>query len=323
MSSTKTLIEWGVISKVESVYGTDPTPTTSDGIVAIDMPEPDMNYIHDGSRGQNPVGGQLAGVGRSGRGAKLAIDSQMLLPGAAYAAGVFGNLHLWLRCAGFAAIVDVTVSAEKWTYTPEVSTLESCTIYTYKQGQLYKLTGGYGDFTISADGPVVPTWAFEFEGIGVIPTDVAVPTLTYINGDKDPQKALNATLLTLGGYGTAVVRGFEFSLNRPLSARANDNSVGGHAGFTPGIRDPKLVVTVEADAIATYDPYTIAEVATATDITLIIGAAQYSQWKLNMDQAELVDVREAEDGPTALWELEFSAKASAVGANDDLEFVTD
>ena len=169
----------------------------------------------------------------------------------------------------------------------------------------------------------MPIWTFEFQGVGVLPTDVAQPVVTYINGANTPPKSLGAGLLAIGGYTTAVLRSWEFTLNRDMSVRADDNSAAGHAGFTPGGRDVKLSVVIEADALATYDPYALSEASTPVALALQVGTAQYDQFTINLPQAEISDVEEGDDGATAIWEIEYTGVVSAIGLNDDVDFLMD
>lgn len=323
MSSNKTLNRYGLLAVDEITYGTFVAPVVTDGILPIEIPDVDFPYIHDGSRGRSPTGGMLSSVGLTGRGASLDFDTHMILPGVAYAVLVEGNLGRMLRYSGFQATTDFTVSAEKYTYDPENGGFDSGSFRVHREGEQWDIAGGYGSFSIAAEGPVVPVWSFSVLGRGnALPTDVTLPAITYINGSREPPKATNISLV-IGAYTTAVVRGFEFSLNRDMSPRADDNAAG-HAGFTPGtIDDPRLVVTVEADALATFNPKSIAELGTTQAVSLVIGTAQYDRWKLNMTTSELVEVRKADDGPTALWELEFIGKVSAPGQQDQVQFVTD
>lgn len=323
MSSVKTLNEWGVLAKDEVTYGTFLAPAVTDGILCSELPEPSFDYIHDGGRGISPTGGFLSGVGRSGRGGALAAVSQMILPGAAYSASVFPNLDRWLRYCGFASTVVTTPSSESYTFDPEASGFDSGSLRVYREGQQFDIAGAYGTFSIAADGPEVPVWSFEFQGImNALPVIMALPAITYINGTKEPPKSENVSL-TIGAYTAGVLKSWEFTLNRELSRRVNDNATESHAGYTPGNRDPRLMLVIEADLLATFDPYTLAENQTAQAVSLQIGATQYSKWKLSLPTAEIVNVSEGAEGATAMWELEIQGKVSAPALQNDVQFVMD
>jgi len=325
MSSIKTLNQYGLAADDEVTYGTFVVPTpASDGVLPAEQPEPAYDYLYDGARGRGPMGGQLSGVGVTGRGMTLQMLAHQLLPGAAYSAVLQPSLERLMRYCGFATTLDVTPGSESYILAPESAGFDSGSLHIWSMHELWAMAGAYGTFGIEADGPVIPMWTFDFQGIGnAIHTDVTpVPAIGYLNATKAPQKAVNI-VLTIGAYAVGTVRGFEFSLNRDLSARANDNSAVTHAGFTPGNRAPRLTVTMERELTATFNPYSLMEAGTLQNTHLTIGSAQYSKWALAMATAEIMSVEKEEDGNTALWVIELEGKNSTPQLQDDVVFTFD
>lgn len=318
MSANKTLNQWGVVVKDEVAYGDGTATALTDGVLVVEMPETDLDYVHDGSRGRNPAGGgQLISVGQAGRGGTFQLQTQMMLP-SAFTGDPITSLDELIRWCGFE---DTTVLDTSREYTPLPEGLESGSVVVYKQGQEYDFAGVYGTFGFAFDGPEVPLWTFDMVGIGSLPTDLAMPTVVYTThlGSTVPGKALNLSL-TLGAVTTLKLRSAEFALNRETSPRADDNSAGGHAGYTLGNRDPRLTVVVEAEALTTLDPYTLAEGSTTQDTHFTIAQGSRA-WKFQLPQGEVVSVEDGEDGATALWEIEIAGRVSAPGLQDDISIL--
>jgi hypothetical protein len=325
MSSVKTLNQYGFAAIDEAAYADAESPVlANDGILPSEQPEPAFNYLFDGTRGRSPMGGHLSGVGPTGRGMTLALLAHMTLPEVAYSASAQPSLERLMRYCGFKSQLDVSGGSEKYTLTPESTDFDSGSFSIYTMGELWSMSGAYGTFSIAADGPVIPTWSFDFQGIGTsLMSDVTpVPAITYLNAAKKPYKA-TGIVLTLGSYAAGVVRSFEFALNRDLSPRANENLAGGHLGFSPGNHDPRLTVTIERQLTGTFNPYSLMEAGTAQNTHLTINTVQYKKWKLTMAQAEIVSVSKEEDGSTALWVIELQGKVSSPELNDDLVFLFD
>jgi hypothetical protein len=265
----------------------------------------------------------------------------MIGAGAAYSASVFSSLHTFLRACGLEATGSFTGGSERWRFAPEVGPtgLESLTIETYLDGQMYKLYGAYGTFEIGAEGPVIPQWDFNFVGIADKPTDAAIPSITnYPPATRIPPKAEN-TAFTLGTFVTgAIVRRWRFVSGREHDTpRANQNTANAHAGFTPGGYAPTLEVTVEKTNLTTtpfhtatlLNPYELKELGTLLICNLVVGQTQYNRFKIGAGltgaeaQAQIVDVQDGEDGPTSTWDLTIEFKPSSYTLNDAFVITVD
>lgn len=326
MTSIKTLTRYGVRGVIEASYGAGGTPGATDGLLPMEANEVDLEYLHDGQRGANPVGGQMTRAEQSGLGAAYDLATHCYTPGIAYSATELPSVDRMLRAAGFQRIDDF-VAPTSVIYDPETTPggLESLFLEVFMRAQQYNIKGAYCDLTIAVDGPGIPLWTFSFQhGIGVLPTDVVVPAITYPHvDDQKPQKATSIAL-ALGAFTGGVVRGFEFALNREIGPRADDNS-GGHKGATPGNRDPQITVRIEAATLGalgatTIDPYTLKDAGTEFAFSLQVGSVASKQWKISMPHGQILDVNEAEDGASAIWELLIGG-GNNVGSQDDVQFV--
>ena len=323
MSSTKLTTRWGVLADLEASYGAGATLTAgADGHLVVEEPVPEMSFIDEGERRLAAASvGRLLKTGPTGRQFVTPIVMELVGAAVAYSATQFPNIHKFLLASGFAGVNDTTVGVEKWTYTPESSGFDSLGVEIYLRGHKYILTSGYCDWVLAADGPVIPRSEFTLSAIGGVPTDLALPAITYPDPTTQPPKAVDMTF-TLNAVATTVLRSFTLTLGREIAPRADDNS-SGHAGFSPGRRAPTLEVLIEAEAVATFDPYTLQNDATAQVIAAYWGSTQYNRFKIDSSNAVLSAVSEDADGPTALWALTYELSVSQPTLEDDLTLIAD
>lgn len=341
MSSPKTRNAWGLMAKVESTYGTPVALAgANDGVLTHEIPEPDFKeFLFDGNRGQTPGGAGNLRAPQVGRVGKLKTVHQAIGGGAAYSASVFPpGLHAFLRASGFEATGSFGGGAEKWAYAPEIGPtgLDSLTMEAYLEGQLFKLYGAYGNFSIEADGPVIPLWTFDWLGIGDAPTDVAIPAITYPPITRIPPRV--ETIITIGTYTTALQKGFTYNHNRDVATPRGAMTPTGHAGYCPGTRNPTIEVLIEKVALhtsspwttsTTINPYRLMDSGTQLILSLSVGTVQYNRWKLwsggasAAAQAQVVDVDDVDDGPRGMWALTIEFKPSTPTAQDDVTFTFD
>ena len=324
----KSLNEWGVLVKEEGSYGGGGSPSAStDGVLVNERPDVDMGYLHDGARrGETgPMSQGLQGVKKSGRQGTVSLIHEAAGGGAAYSASVKPSVHTLLSLAGFDATLDASAGTEKYTYTPGDGASGVAELYTREQ--MVTLTGMLADLTVGADGPEVPVWEFAVSALAALPVEDTVPAITYPS--IMPPKA-ESMVLTMGDFASAVVRRHSLTLGRVLQQRADQNS-GGHAGFKAGAIVPVLEVDIEAEdfvadpyhAAGGINPYQLAELATALDLSWQYGSEQYNRFKFTAPAAQLEPIGEGEDGPAGLWTLRFMLMPTTPGAKDGLEIVAD
>lgn len=333
MASSKLLNTWDVLAAVESVYGTNPTLSGSDGVLVIERPEPSTSYLHDGERGMGS-GRRLRRVAPSGLGQEITLMAEAygLDSGTFYdGSSVFPFLHtLLLGCGLEGTFTDPDVTPdtgdEIQEYAPETgpSGFDSLSIEAYSRGQKYEINGAYGTFTISVDGPAVPVWEFTYQGIGNVPVDDTPPSITsYPDGANLPTKAVNMALTInpdgAGDITNLKLRGFNFDLGRDLSDRANDNASNAHAGFSPALPAPTLELTVEAEDLSgspAPDPYSWWDTGAELDVHFVLGSDNETYWGLRAAHAYVTNVEDADDGPSAIWVISLDLRAADASSLD-------
>lgn len=326
----KTLKKWGVLAGLETTYN-DGTAVAAnaDGLLVLEQPTPRVAYANEGMRrGETgPMAVGLLNVPPSGAMVEdLTLIHEAAGYGAAYSAANFPSCHVPLVAAGFDPTLDDTGSAESYTYILGDGGSLAAEIYTRQQ--MYALDGCYTDLLIEADGPEIPVWSFPVFGLITIPTESAVPSITSYNNIAPP-KAVSMTI-TMGLFGSAVVRQFSLALNRTVEPRLDQNGAG-HAGFSTGVVSPELTTIIEADtfvadpyhAAGGINPYELIANATALALVLTVGSVQYNKYTITAPQAQLKPLGEDEDGPTALWELTWRLPPSAPHLLDNFDIVFD
>ena len=333
MSSAKTEIFFALLAKLEASYnaGGSVSPST-DGILLAELPQFQPSYANDGGRPAPPATyGTQKRAKPSGRFGSFTAKLEPRGVGSAISSSNLPAFNALLRASGFDLTVDATPGSEKATYAPAgpASALASLVAEGYTRAQKWPLQAGYADFSASADGDTIPMFEFAIQALLGLPTDVALPAVTYTSQEAvDPPKSVGAGLLTLGNATGLILRKWGLKMGRQIGGRVNQNTAAGHAGFTPGRHTPTLSLTVEATARAgspytatsTLEPDLLYENATSLAWAIQWGATQYNKFKLYGPAAQIMAApKDANDGATALWELELALNASSVSGSDSVK----
>lgn len=325
MADPKQVNLWGLLAKLEGSYnGGGALVAGTDGQWLLEPFVADLPYVHEGTRAQQapgsgntfkrlkPTGLMITGSPKfEGRGS-----------GVAYSASVFPpDVHVFLRASGHSFATDVTGGAEKQTYSPQSlndSSWSSIVCEGYARNQKYPFQAVYCDcnFEVDGDGPLV--FEFPFKGIATLPTDVTLPAITYQALTVTPPKAESA-VLNIHGVSSLVVRNVKFKKNQSISGPRANQQVASFAGFGMAGRNPTFEMTVEAVALATLNPYTLRDAGTVLSaLNYQIGpSGAYNRIKFNAPTAQIVDVKDDQDGPTALWVITAECKPSSPILSDD------
>lgn len=337
----KVLHVLGMLAKAESTYGTYVAQTTTADGVQLQYADrnvgamADILYDYDGAIGPSvSVLGQRLRVAPSGKSIEGEFPMRAVPAGVAYSAAIVPSIHTMLKANGFDATVSTGAGTEKWTYTPTPAgtTYGSTSASLYSRGELTTVAGFIGSPKLDFSNPQPPIWTFGMKGIiNAMPTDVALPTITYPLQTIAPPLA-SAILFTMGSLSTnAVVYSGSFDFGRELSPRVGLSGSGAHLGFVPGDFKPQFTITLEATALATtpftsstgFDPYQLRDVATQFACSIRFGSTQYNKFTLSFPQAQVIDVKPSNNGPIATVDLTIAAANSTASANDSCSITFD
>jgi len=248
-----------ILAKVETTYGTDPTPTGSaNAILVRNMSITPLNaelVSRDLVRPYLGSSEQLLATAYVG----IEFEVEMAGAGAAGTAPAYAPL---LKACGLSETLVASTSA---TYTPVSSSFGSVTIYYNVDGVLHKLTGCRGNVEIDIKARQIPVFKFTFTGLYNAPTDTAAPSVTYTSWQTPlAANSDNSSGFSLFGYSGAL-ESLNLNFNNGIQYRSligaedvllTDRQVGGQIVF-------------EAPTIATKDFFSagLATTLGALDIT--------------------------------------------------------
>jgi len=237
-----------LLAKIESTYGTDPTPAGTDAVLVSNLAiQPLQLELKDRELILAALGNTEKVVGQ--RLVSVSFDVEIAGSGAAGTAPKWSAL---IQACGFSETIVASTSV---TYAPVSTGFKGVTLYHFADGVRHKVTGCRGTWSMSLETGEIPKISFEFTGLYNAPTDETQPALTYSN-QADPLvvNSANTTPLKVHGY-AACLESFSLSL-------ANETPFRQLAGCTQQVmitdRKPEGEVTIEAPTIAAKNFFTAA-----------------------------------------------------------------
>lgn len=286
-----------LLAKIETTYGTDPTPTGSaNAMLATNVSLAPMEGQDVDRNLEQPYFGASAMI-PVGLFSTLTFDIELAASGAA------GTVPAWsplMRMCGAAETITASTSVE---YDPITDDPESGTIYFMIDTVRHILKGARGTWTITVNAQGIPVLRFVMTGLFEAPTTQSKITPDYSDflTPKVATKA-NTPTFTIGGT-NFILRSFELALNNDVQQRL----LIGYEGIQIVDRAESLKVTVEAVALGTYNPFTVAQNQTLKAIQLIHGTAAGNIVTIDVDQAQQKRLTGYSQEQNVLeWPLEFT-----------------
>jgi hypothetical protein len=128
-----------------------------------------------------------------------------------------------------------------------------------------------------------------------------------------------ALQFTIGSYTSAKVRSYSYDHGLTITPRNDQNTSGSHAGFAVGDRKPQFTVTIEDDALATFNAYDDWNLGTSRALSFTVGNTALNRFALSLPQAVLTKVERQADGPVATLTLTYTPYVSLPDSNDDVQ----
>jgi len=294
-----------LLAKIETAYGTDSTPTgAANAILASEVTFQPMEGEVAKRNIETPWLGTQAAV-------LTAFKSMITFSVELVGSGTAGTAPLWGPLLRACAAAETVTAATKVEYTPITKNMESVTLYFDVDGTKHVMTGARGNCTIKADANGIPVATFIMTSLFTIPTEAARPVPVY-TGFKDPQAAnsTNTTLFTIGATAMAL-RSLEFDFGNDVQVR---NLIGSDAVRIVD-RECSLKTQVEAIALTSYDPYTIARAGTKQAVALQHHTVAGSKFRLDFSNAQQLLPSYQEQNGIAEWPLSFLPLPTS--GNDD------
>lgn len=211
-----------------------------------------------------------------------------------------GTAPAWapiMRSVGMAQTLNAAVSA---VFNPVSTGHKSSTIWFWQDGILHKLSGARGSAKLKINVHGLPKLEWSFTGLFSQPTDTAnaVPVLTAW---PEPQVANfeQTPTFTINGV-AAVAQDFELDFGNKVSFR---NRVNSRRVDILG-RDAMANTTIDAEPLATLNPFTLAANQTSFAVNLVHGVGAGKVTTVNMPNCRLMRPEGYTDSDSRLdWPL--------------------
>jgi hypothetical protein len=297
-----------VLAKLESSYGTDPTPTSGNDAILVRNVEVTPLEVETVERELiRPFLGKADQLLAQQR-VLINFEVEYAGSGSAGTAPAYGPLLQACRCT------ETVVSSTSVTYAPNSdATPKSATVYFNNDGVLHKATGCRGTFTLNCEVGQIPTIAFEMTGIFNAPTDTAISSPTYAD-QADPLvfKNGNTSSFQVFSYSGAV-QSLSFELANEVIYR---ELVGGTKSVDVVDRAPSGECVIEATTIAQKDFFSAATGSSTGNLTFQHGSSAGNIATFTAAQIDLGGPSYSDADGIQMLTLPYVATPTSAGNNE-------
>jgi hypothetical protein len=267
-----------IIAKIESTYGTDPTPDgTNDAMLTKNMA---IVPIEGGAEDRGNIDGNLGNHGNIHTGEHVSCSFDMELAGSG-AAGDAPKFDPLLESCG---LLGVNSPGTSEVYKPVSSSFKSCTIYLNIDGQLHILTGCRGNVSFSLNKDEVPMMSFSFKGIYNAPSTVSMVTpVVSAFQTPIPVSKTNTPTGTIHSV-SALIESLSIDLGNTFEYFDYINSE--EVNITD--RAPSGNIAFQAPALSTKNWFTVALADTQDALQVIHGTAAGNKVQIDCPLVQLL-----------------------------------
>jgi hypothetical protein len=295
-----------ILAKIETTYGTDPTPTgTLNAVLVRNLsitPQASSLVSRDVIR---PYLGNYESF-QADTHVELEFEVEAAGSGAAGTAPGYGAL---LRGCGLSETVTASTKVE---YKPVSTGFESVTIYYNVDGVLHKVTGARGNVSLELNARQIPVFKFKMMGIYNAPSDVALPSVSYssfqvpliVNSTNTPTFSLFSV--------NPVVEQFSFDVGNSVNYRA----LVGSSYIQLIDRRSMAQAQFEATSVATKDWWSLGTGTTTGAISITHGTASGNKIQFTAGQAELVQPSYTDNNGVQMLQSDMTLLPTSAG-NDE------
>lgn len=299
-----------LIAKIESTYGTDPSPVGGSDAVQVSSLEitPIESDNVQAAAFQGFLGNSTRSTLVANKRVSVTFDVELAGSGTAGTAPAFGPL---LKSCGLSETISAGVSV---TYAPVSSSFSSATIYCFYDGTQHKITGARGSVSFNMAAGQFGVMSFNFIGIYNAPDGTALSgSFTVANQAAALEvNDTNVTTATFHGVTSVRLESFDLALNNELLYKetASNKEViitNRAAGGT---------AVIEAPAIGTTDFFAKA-VATATgSSSFVLGGTSGNIVTLNAAQTDITGCSYADTNGVIALSMPYLALPTTAGNNE-------
>ncbi len=295
-----------LLAKIETVYGTDATPTgAANAVLATNVNFTPLEAEEVSRDLLLPYLGN-PGVVLAGVYAKIEFEVEVAGSGTAGTAPAYGPL---LRAAGFAETVTAGTSV---VYNPISGSFEALTLWGNFDGVKHVLLGCRGNVSASFEPKKIPRFKFSFVGMLGTIADAALPSTT-LTAWKTPLTVSKASTPTLTVHGSAApAESFSFDMGHQVEPRF----LIGAESIELSDRSAKGTLVVEASPLATVDWFQRAKDRTRGVLQLVHGVSAGNIVQIDAPAVEIGKPTQGQTQGILNYSLPLSFCTSA--GNDEL-----
>ena len=299
-----------LIAKIESTYGTDPSPVGGSDAVQVSSLEitPIESDNVQAAAFQGFLGNSTRSTLVANKRVSVTFDVELAGSGTAGTAPAFGPL---LKSCGLSETTSAGVSV---TYAPVSSSFSSATIYCFYDGTQHKITGARGSVSFNMAAGQFGVMSFNFIGIYNVPDGTALSgSFTVANQAAALEvNDTNVTTATFHGVSSVRLESFDLALNNELLYKetASNKEViitNRAAGGT---------AVIEAPAIGTTDFFAKAVAVATGASSFVLGGTSGNIVTLNAAQTDITGCSYADTNGVIALSMPYLALPTTAGNNE-------
>lgn len=269
-----------VLAAVEAVYGTPETLVGADAILCSNL---ELTPIAGGTVSRDFYRDYLGASSEIhvGSHVMLAFDVELCSSGSAGTAPGWGTL---LQGCGFDETVNGTTDV---TYDPISTGFVGMTMECYIDGQRHRLVGARGTCSLNYAAAQIPKLRFTFTGMWVDPATAAPPTADFSAFATAPLPGSNVNTPTFTLHSTSTYRLQDLSID--IGNTITHKDIVNEETVIFGDRNVRGSITMIADALSTFNPFTIAKANTLGNFVLTHGTAAGNIVTINGPKVQLLE----------------------------------
>lgn len=296
-----------LLVKIESVYGTDPTPTgAANAILVRDLEITPMESKNVDRQLIRPYFGNSESL-PGAVSMKATFGIEIAGAGAAGTVPAYGPL---LRACAFSETINAGTSV---VYAPVSQSLESVTMYAYIDGVLHEGNGCRGTVSLDFSEGAIPTFKFDLTGVFQPIVDAALPASVF-TPFKTPLvvNRTNTPTFSLHGY-SAVMEKLSIDLANAITYRSLP---GGNESVQLTDRKPSGSISMEATTVAQKDWWTAIRNATTGALQLVHGVSAGNIVQIDAPKAQINSPKYADKDGIAMLSASLALVPNA--GNDEI-----
>lgn len=294
-----------ILAKIESSYGSDPTPTTSADAVSVYNVE--LEVKRESNR-RDPIDVTLSPLQPIMGAGEAKISFECDLKGS----GTAGTAPDWLVLHKGCGFANTNTPATSDVLKPDDTPTDSVTIWCYKDGLRYALLGCRGNVKHIFEAGKIVKLKYDFQARYAIPTDVSLPSAVTLDSTK-PVAAVSTTF-TFGSY-AAVIDKLELDLQNEIARNEDMNQSFGVYGFEITGRKPKGKMSVNAVLRATSnaDFWDYMNAGTTKALSIVIGSTAGNIATITAPVCTVTSIKPVSRNGIDVFDIEFDLNRSSGG----------